>query len=91
VPRDVRIMCGYYERREKSPAFFSELGFTTAAGAYYDGATLENPKGWLETLDRNRGAVGHVYDVAELFRVDGAFGDLVSPAYRPERLSTPGR
>ena len=37
------------------------LGFTTAAGAYYDGATLDNPQGWLEMLDRTKGAVGIMY------------------------------
>jgi hypothetical protein len=92
VPGELRIMCWYYERREKSLAFFSGLGFTTAAGAYYDGTTLDNPKGWLETLDRTRGAVGIMYTTWQnRYDLMAPFGDLVSTADRPERPSAPGR
>jgi hypothetical protein len=90
VPREMRIMCWYFERREKSLAFFSGLGFTTAAGAYYDAATLDNPKGWLESLDRTKGAAGIMYTTwQDRYELLAPFGDLVSGKAQPERPSTP--
>ena len=79
VPKDLRIVCWYYERREKSLAHFSKLGFKTLAGAYYDGDTLENCKGWLESLDRTPGAVGIMYTTwGSKYKLLGPFGDLTS-------------
>ena len=70
VPKDLTIVCWYYEKRKESLAFFSSHGFRTLAGAYYDGDTLDNPRGWLEVLDKTPEAVGHhVHDVAEQVRV----------------------
>ena len=72
VPREMRIMCWYYERRDKSLPFFSGLGFTTAAGAYYDGATLDNPKGLAgDARPHQRRGGHHVYDVAGSLRTAG--------------------
>ena len=66
IPKDLVIGCWYYEKRDLSLAFFSKLGYQTLAAAYYDADDLENPKGWLESLDRTRGAVGHhVHDLGE--------------------------
>ena len=79
VPKDMRIVCWYYEKRNESLAHFSGLGFKTLAGAYYDGDTLENPKGWLEALDRTPGAVGIMYTTWQnKYQLLGPFGDLVS-------------
>jgi hypothetical protein len=61
VPKELRIVCWYYEKRQESLSHFSGLGFKTLAGAYYDADTLENPKGWLEALGRTSGAVGIMY------------------------------
>jgi len=79
VPKDLRIVCWYYQKRSESLKHFSALGFKTLAGAYYDGDTLENPKGWLEALDRTPGAMGIMYTTWQnKYELLGAFGDLVS-------------
>jgi len=79
IPKDLVIFCWYYHKRKESLKFFSGLGFATVAGAYYDGDTLENPKGWLETLDRTPGALGIMYTTwRNKYELLGPFGDLVS-------------
>ena len=86
LPHEFKIMTWYYERRDKSLAFFSELGFPTLAGAYYDAPNLDNPKGWLESLDRTKGAEGIMYTTWQRrFELLAAFGDLVSGTKPPER------
>ncbi len=61
VPKELGIVCWYYENRNESLKHFSDLGFKTLAGAYYDGDTLENPEGWLEALEHTPGALGIMY------------------------------
>jgi len=79
IPKDLVIACWYYEKRDKSLDFFSKLGYQTLAGAYYDADDLENPKGWLESLDRTPGASGIMYTTWEnKYALLGAFGDLIS-------------
>ena len=79
VPKDMRIVCWYFEKRRESLAHFSGLGFQTLAGAYYDGDTLDNPKGWLESLDKTPGAVGIMYTTWQnKYALLAPFGDLVS-------------
>jgi hypothetical protein len=79
IPKEIKIVCWYYERRQLSLAHFSKLGFQTLAGAYYDGANLDNPKGWLEALDQTPGAIGIMYTTWEnKYRLLPDFGDLVS-------------
>ena len=79
VPKDLVIVCWYYDKRNESLKFFSSLGFKTLAGAYYDGDTLDNPKGWLETLDRTQGALGIMYTTWQnKYDLLGPFGDLVT-------------
>ena len=78
VPRDLVIVCWYYEKRKESLAFFSSRSFRTLAGAYYDGDTLENPRGWLEGLDNTSNAVGIMYTTwQDKYTLLGPFGDLV--------------
>jgi len=78
VPREMRIACWYYNKRNESLAFFSKLGFKTLAGAYYDGDTMENPQGWLESLDKTEGALGIIYTTwRNKYELLPAFGDLV--------------
>ncbi len=80
VPKDLRIVCWYYQKRNESLAHFSGLGFKTLAGAYYDADTLDNPKGWLESLARTPGAVGIMYTTWQnKYDLLGPFGDLLSP------------
>jgi len=79
IPKDLVMACWYYEKRDLSLGFFSKLGFQTLAGAYYDADNLDNPKGWLESLDRTPGALGIMYTTWEnKFELLPAFGDLVS-------------
>jgi hypothetical protein len=79
VPKDLGIVCWYYQKRVESLAHFSQLGFRTLAGAYYDGDSLENPQGWLEALQRTPGAVGIMYTTwQDKYDLLAPFGDLVS-------------
>ena len=79
IPKDLVIVCWYYNKRNESLEFFSSLGFRTLAGAYYDGDTLDNPKGWLETLDRTPKACGIMYTTwRNKYELLAPFGDLVS-------------
>ena len=78
IPRDLVIVCWYYQKRAESLAFFSSLGFRTLAGAYYDGDTLENPTGWLDVLDYTPGASGIMYTTwRNKYELLAPFGDLV--------------
>ena len=79
VPRDLVIVCWYFDQREASLGHFSGLGFKTLAGAYYDGDTLDNVRGWLDALRRTPGAVGIMYTTWQnKYELLGAFGDLVN-------------
>jgi hypothetical protein len=79
IPKDLTIVCWYYKKRNESLGFFSSLGFRTLAGAYYDGDTLENPKGWLEALDATPGACGIMYTTwRNKYKLLAPFGHLVT-------------
>lgn len=79
IPRDMVIACWYYSKRAESLKFFSDLGFETLAGAYYDGDDLENCKGWLAQLDLTPKARGIMYTSwRNKYALLPAFGDLVS-------------
>jgi hypothetical protein len=79
IPREMNIICWYYEKRVPSLAHFSRLGFRIMAGSYYDADDLENPKGWLEALDATPGACGILYTTwLNKYDLLGAFGDLIS-------------
>ena len=79
VPKDLGIACWHFKQREASLKFFSGLGFRTLAGAYYDADTLENPRGWLEALDRTPNAVGIMYTTwRNKYELLAPFGDLVT-------------
>jgi hypothetical protein len=78
VPKDLKMVCWYYEKRQASLAHFSSLGFETLAGAYYDADNLDNPKGWLEALDQTPGAAGIMYTTwGNKYGLLPDFGDLV--------------
>jgi hypothetical protein len=78
VPKDLVIVCWYYEKRHESLKFFSDLGFETVAGAYYDGDTLDNPKGWLEALAQTPRARGIIYTTWQnKYDLLAPFGDLL--------------
>ena len=79
LPRNLIIACWYYKKRNLSLPFFSKRGYHTLAGAYYDADNLDNPKGWLRSLDRTPGALGIMYTTWEnKYKLLPAFGDLVS-------------
>jgi len=78
VPKDLTIVCWYYEKRKESLEFFSSHGFKTLAGAYYDGDTLENPRGWLDALDKTPEAAGIMYTTWQAkYDLLGPFGELL--------------
>lgn len=79
IPKDMIIACWYYEKRDQSLAFFSKLGYRTLGAGYYDADDLENPKGWLKSLEGTPGADGIMYTTWEnKFQLLPAFGDMVS-------------
>jgi hypothetical protein len=79
IPKDLVIVCWYYNKRVESLGFFSSLGFKTLAGAYYDGDTLENPRGWLEVLNDTPGACGIMYTTWQnKYELLAPFGNLVT-------------
>ena len=79
VPKELIIATWYFKKRRASLDHFSKLGFRTLAGAYYDGDTLDNPKGWLQELDRTPKAVGIMYTTwRNKYELLAPFGDLVS-------------
>ncbi|MBN2129430.1 MAG: hypothetical protein JW741_08030 [Sedimentisphaerales bacterium] len=79
VPKDLIVVCWYYRKRNESLGFFSSQGFRTLAGAYYDGDTLENPRGWLDVLDETPKAIGIMYTTWQnKYELLGPFGDLVA-------------
>jgi hypothetical protein len=79
VPKDLVIVCWYYEKRKESLKFFSSLGFGTLAGAYYDGDTLENPRGWLDALEHTPKACGIMYTTwRNKYELLAPFADLVA-------------
>jgi hypothetical protein len=85
VPRDVTMVCWYHRIREESLAHFSSLGFKTLAGAYYDGSSLDNPRDWLEVLDRTKGATGIMYTTWQnKYELLTPFAKLVSERRREE-------
>ncbi|MEN6578638.1 MAG: hypothetical protein ABFD90_19995, partial [Phycisphaerales bacterium] len=78
VPKDLTIVCWYFDIRKESLSFFSSHGFKTLAGAYYDGDTLENPRGWLDVLDKTPNAVGIMYTTWQnKYELLGPFGELL--------------
>jgi len=78
VPKDLIILCWYYNKRNESLKFFSSLGFRTLAGAYYDGDTLENPTGWLRVIERTPRACGIMYTTWQnKYELLASFGDIV--------------
>jgi len=86
IPKDIVIVCWYYQKRNESLRFFSSRGFRTMAGAYYDGDNLDNPKGWLEALDRTPGACGIMYTTwRNKYDLLDEFGDLVKDRTAPKQ------
>ena len=79
LPKDMRIACWYFARREKSLEHFSGLGFKTLAAAYYDADDLDNVAGWLDALDRTPGAMGIMYTTWEnKYQLLPGYGDMVA-------------
>ncbi len=79
IPKGLGILTWYYDRRALSLPFFSKLGFRTLAGAYYDADTLDNPRGWLEELEKTPNAQGICYTTWQnKYALLADFGKLVS-------------
>ena len=83
IPKEMGIVCWYYEKRRLSLPFFSGLGFRTLGGAYYDADTLENPRGWLEELEKTPNAQGIMYTTwLNKYKLLADFGDLLPESPR---------
>ena len=79
IPKEMGIMTWYYQRRALSLPFFSGLGFRTLAGAYYDADSLDNPRGWLEEMEKTPNAQGICYTTwLNKYDLLPDFGRLVS-------------
>jgi hypothetical protein len=79
LPRDMGIVCWYFDKRRQSLDFFSSHGFKTIAGAYYDADDLKDPEGWLEAMDTTPGATGIMYTTWDnKYKLLAPFGDMVS-------------
>jgi len=79
LPKDMGIMCWYFDKRRQSLDFFSSRGFKTFAAAYYDADDLKDPEGWLAAMDTTPGATGIMYTTwGEKYKLLAPFGDLVS-------------
>ena len=53
--------------------------FRTLGGAYYDADTLDNPRGWLEELEKTTNAQGICYTTWQnKYKLLAEFGQLVS-------------
>ena len=79
IPKDLVIACWHYGVREKSMAFFADQGFPTLAAAYYDGDTMDNILGWLDTCSRTKGCRGILYTTWQnKYALLEAFGDAVN-------------
>jgi Carbohydrate binding domain len=79
LPKDMGIVCWYFDKRRESLDFFSSRGFKTLAGAYYDADDLKDPEGWLEAMDSTPNASGIMYTTwSRKYKLLAAFGDLVS-------------
>jgi hypothetical protein len=79
LPKDMGIVCWYFDKRRESLDFFSSRGFKTFAGAYYDADDLRDPEGWLDALDTTPGATGIMYTTwSSKYKLLAPFGDLAS-------------
>lgn len=76
LPKDVVVVCWYAERRDKSLAHFSKLGFRTLGSSSGD---LDRARGWLKSLDDTPNAMGIMFTTwSENFEILSQFGDLVN-------------
>jgi len=84
VPKDLIMCCWHFKIRDESMKFFSDLGFETLAGAYYDADDLENIKGWIETCNHTPKCLGIMYTSwRNKYKLLPDFGDAVEKIARP--------
>ncbi len=80
IPKDLVISCWYYERRELSLKFFSDLGFRTQGAAYYDVDDLSTCEDWFDACKRTPNCVGIMYTTWQnKYDLMEGFGKLVDP------------
>jgi len=84
VPKDLVICCWYFKMREESMKFFSNLGFETHAGAYYDGDDLKNINGWIDTINHTPKCRGIMYTTWQnKYKLLPDFGESVKQHSKP--------
>ena len=80
IPKDLVISCWWYEMREKSMKFFSDLGFQTQGAAYYDTDNLDGCADWFELCKATPKCVGIMYTTWQRkYELMEGFGKLVAP------------
>lgn len=84
VPKDLVICCWYFEKREESLRFFSDHGFETLAGAYYDAEDLANVAGWISAMNGTPRGRGIMYTTWQnKYRLLPDFGEAVARDSKP--------
>ena len=80
IPKELVVVCWNYSIRNKSLRHFSKNGFPVMAAAYYDADDLENPMGWLNSLEKIKNVKGIIYTSWQnKYELLAPFGKLVAP------------
>lgn len=78
IPKDIGIVCWYYDKRKESLHHFSSLGFQTIGSIGADPGDIQIPKDWLGALDETPHSMGVMYTTWEnRYGSLIPFGDLI--------------
>jgi hypothetical protein len=81
VPKDLVIAVWGGTPRAKSVKFFADQGFSELIACYYDGANLEDVKGWLDLARDKTNVRGFMYTPwQKKYQLLGEFGELIRSA-----------
>ena len=89
VPKDIIMCCWSQKQRAEQLKFFSDLGFRTFGGAYYDVDTLDSTYDWNRLCRETPNCLGVMYTTWQRkYALLAPFGKIVSAA---EVMSPPDR
>jgi len=81
VPKDLVIAVWGGTPRAQSVKFFADQGFSELIACYYDGANLEDVKGWLDLARDKTNVRGFMYTPwQKKYQLLGEFGELIRSA-----------